>query len=463
MDYYVDFTGGLDTNTGLSPAQAWKTVAKVNNSMALFAPADRILFKYGETWTGTTLSITVSGVNGKPIYFGAYGDARDGYPTIDGNDLVECIQVINQSQLTFEHIYAYQGFNSGFQFNYCSYMRVHDCWASDCGNDNLIFITGCAFCEVRGGRFFSAYPRLGTTIITGIEIADDCHDILIDGVESYSNGTVAGNGFGISIHDHAGTRMPYNITVIGANCYGNKAHGILVYKQDDTNDTDRNIDILDCNTYDNTQDGLRVEKSGSATNYPNGIKFQGCKSRGNTRYGIYISGDNVDVFNCIFTENQNIISNAVNPTVYNCFFYITAGAGWWNLWVQSARTENLKVKNCIIGGGDNTIQMVYVGAGATDGADVNYNQYVLPNSALNRWYWDAGAVNYAGWQAAGMDANSPAPKATMPLFRDYTNGDFRLRADATERNSGVDVGLQYRPPSPDIGYKEYRPFKIIEI
>jgi hypothetical protein len=46
--YFVDATSGSDTNTGLSPSQAWKTISKVNATT--FQPGNTILFKRGETW-----------------------------------------------------------------------------------------------------------------------------------------------------------------------------------------------------------------------------------------------------------------------------------------------------------------------------------------------------------------------------------------------------------------------------
>lgn len=77
--YYVNATGGNDGRTGTAPASAWKTVAKVNNSV--FAPGDRILFKRGETWH-ESLVIPSSGNSALPITFGAYGS---GYrPVLDG-------------------------------------------------------------------------------------------------------------------------------------------------------------------------------------------------------------------------------------------------------------------------------------------------------------------------------------------------------------------------------------------
>lgn len=67
--YYVSSTGS-DSNTGLTTALAWKTLAKVN--AASFVAGDQILFKRGDTFYGS-LIIKNSGASGKPITYGAYG------------------------------------------------------------------------------------------------------------------------------------------------------------------------------------------------------------------------------------------------------------------------------------------------------------------------------------------------------------------------------------------------------
>ncbi len=79
--YYVDATYGNDTNSGLSPDTAWKTVAKVSNTA--FEPGDQILFKRGETWH-EGLWFKWSGAPDSPIVIGAYGDLSDPKPVFDG-------------------------------------------------------------------------------------------------------------------------------------------------------------------------------------------------------------------------------------------------------------------------------------------------------------------------------------------------------------------------------------------
>jgi len=59
--YYVK-NGGSDSNTGLSDAQAWETIAKVNGFS--FNAGDDVYFKCGDTWNNANLVVDWSGVDG---------------------------------------------------------------------------------------------------------------------------------------------------------------------------------------------------------------------------------------------------------------------------------------------------------------------------------------------------------------------------------------------------------------
>src|SRR5690606_17441146 len=72
--YYVDATGGNDSNPGTSQDKAWKTLDKVNNTTSLFVPGTRILLKRGEVWNDQRLNITDGGGTlGNPVIFDTYG------------------------------------------------------------------------------------------------------------------------------------------------------------------------------------------------------------------------------------------------------------------------------------------------------------------------------------------------------------------------------------------------------
>ena len=51
--YYIDATSGMDSNDGLSPERAWKTISKANS--AKLNPGDSVLVKRGEAWRDAAL------------------------------------------------------------------------------------------------------------------------------------------------------------------------------------------------------------------------------------------------------------------------------------------------------------------------------------------------------------------------------------------------------------------------
>lgn len=75
--YYVDATGGNDSNDGLTTGTAWKAISKVNGltcgtGAGQLGPGDSVLFKGGEEWW-ETLVVPCSGTSEDAITFGAYG------------------------------------------------------------------------------------------------------------------------------------------------------------------------------------------------------------------------------------------------------------------------------------------------------------------------------------------------------------------------------------------------------
>lgn len=81
--YYVNQSAGSDDSTGLSPAQAWKTIAKVNATT--LAPGAQIRFNRGDTWR-EQLTIPTSGTEEQRIVFTAYGTGRK--PIINASDII---------------------------------------------------------------------------------------------------------------------------------------------------------------------------------------------------------------------------------------------------------------------------------------------------------------------------------------------------------------------------------------
>jgi hypothetical protein len=86
-NYYIKSTGN-DIYTGLSDAQAWATITKVNTVWAAgtFAPGDSILFKRGDTFYGT-LTVAESGSSANNIIVAAYGTGAN--PVLSGFQVLD--------------------------------------------------------------------------------------------------------------------------------------------------------------------------------------------------------------------------------------------------------------------------------------------------------------------------------------------------------------------------------------
>jgi hypothetical protein len=80
--YYIDSRNGNDSNNGLSPSSAWKTISKINSSWAKIQPGDNILLKRGEIFVDATLYVEKGGTPSNPMIIGAYGSGPK--PIIDG-------------------------------------------------------------------------------------------------------------------------------------------------------------------------------------------------------------------------------------------------------------------------------------------------------------------------------------------------------------------------------------------
>jgi len=447
--YYVDATGGSDANRGYSPGTAWQTIAKVN--AATFRPGDQILFKRGETWL-LDAQITCSQ---NSLYFGAYGSGAK--PIFDGQDTVDCFHASGKSDIVLKDLEMTQGLDAGAQFLTCSNVRVINCDMHDAGNDNLIFFTGCTYCTVTGGKYHDGYQRTPTTVVTGIEIGDDCTDMMVDGAECYGQLTTSGHGIGV--HSHAGAGMPNRITIKNCLLHDNAGHGLQVLKQDDTDDTGDIITLENNLCYSNALDGIRVYKSAGAAQYPNGVVALGNYCYGNAEYAYYYSGDNLIVKRNKFS-GRGFLTACINLSFYNNTMYFTTGAGLYPMYINNARSDGINIKNNIVHATVSGGMMIGVDVLVTSvDIDIDYNLYYLAAEAATatRWHWKGTNYSYANWLTnSGQDANSPTVDEN-PLLVDPANGDYNLSVGSPAIDAGVAIdGVTdgFEGVAPDCGYAE---------
>jgi hypothetical protein len=93
VTYYLDATGGSDSNTGDSTTAAWKSLAKVNATT--FHAGDQILLRAGQVWSGQ-LWPKGSGASGSPIVLSSYGTGVR--PRVDGAGRVTSTVKLNDQQ-----------------------------------------------------------------------------------------------------------------------------------------------------------------------------------------------------------------------------------------------------------------------------------------------------------------------------------------------------------------------------
>ena len=429
--FYVDATDGNDANDGLSPDFAWQTIGKVNGET--FNPDDHVLFKRGETWTGTTLVIPSSGALGHPITFGSYGAGA--LPTIDGNDTVHCIELVNQAYIRFENLYAFQGLDFGiYMHGNTNNFVLLDCQASDCGNDNVI----CIGNTVHSGLIvnlvsFDAYGRVGGPRISCLEIADGAHDIIV--IDPDCSGS---EDTGITIHSHPATDFPYNILISGASSHDNDVWGIII-TQDNAilSVADANIQVVDSTFHDNasgggTGAGIWITDTGDP--YPTGISFDRCHAYSAFDRPMYCAGQ-ATFTRCSFRADFQVrIENASDVVLTNCTMYRTTTIPFEII----GTTDGVVMRNCLLVSEGNTPISVVT----TTNVDIDYTMY---DAALNIqtndvMRWGVPFYRWAAWLTnSGQDGNSPLP--ADPLFINPAINDFHLQAGSPARGVGIDLGF----------------------
>lgn len=440
--YYVDATLGNDANNGRSPDAAWQTIGQVN--AAALGPGDKVLFKRGETFNDEAIV-----PQGHWLTYADYGSGDK--PIIDGGDTFNGVNATEVNGVRLKNLDFTQGLDFGAYFITCAYVYISECDFHDAGNDNLNFFDESHHCKVLNGLFYNVYRRVADgRQSSGIEIANGCHDIIIDGAECYDG---VDNGMGIAIHSHSDTDMPYNITIRNVSCHDNVTSGLQIFKQDDVADTDLNILIEDSSFNGNTEDGVRYAKALAIGEYPIGITIDNCVMKDNTRYAFWAEGENFTLRKCTFHEGRMaFIRDFTNLVVYNCTFYLTTWGGYAPLTLENLNIvpDGAIIKNNIFASPDDGTYITW--ADPTTNVIYDYNIYDRPVDALSRWRWDSTLYNFTNWKTqCGGDSHS---QYTSAGFTDAGNDDFTLTAESAAIDAGVDVGLSYLGSAPDCGANE---------
>ena len=196
-NYYIDSTGGNDSNNGTSISNAWKSLTKVNATT--FAAGDSILFKSSCTWTGQ-LYPKGSGTVGKSIVINKYGDGN--LPYFDGVGMTGTGVLYMYNQQYWE-INNLEIVNNASAAGDRRGVRIE---ISNYGTANHIYLKGLNVHNIKGSigqaRSDKRTGGIGFGIVSVSSVASHFNDILVDGciIQSCDNEglifeCVSGDGF----------------------------------------------------------------------------------------------------------------------------------------------------------------------------------------------------------------------------------------------------------------------------
>jgi hypothetical protein len=227
--YYVSGSGS-DSNSGMSPSQAWRTVGRVNRQV--LAAGDAVLFAGGQSFADTDLEPATSGTAGHPIVFGSYGQ---------GDAVLSQGTWFVHDYLLFDHLRFASTFLGGSEVKGSSnHITVQNCvFSPPSGNqqlgiysngddwviqDNVVQNTGLSGMLLNG----NGYHVVGNTIDNvGLYAAGyNAHGIYLDA----SNATIIDNT--ITRFSESAVSVRYRASTIERNYMAGGQIGIDFYQTD---------------------------------------------------------------------------------------------------------------------------------------------------------------------------------------------------------------------------------------
>jgi hypothetical protein len=136
-NHYVDSSAGNDSGDGLTPATAWRSVARVN--MQTFMPGDHLCFRAGGSWTGQ-LHPLGSGTSAAPIVIDQFGTGAKPHIAGAKGDL-QGLLLLNQPYWEINNLEItndqggpgdYRGISvRGRDVGVLHHIAIRNCWVHD--------------------------------------------------------------------------------------------------------------------------------------------------------------------------------------------------------------------------------------------------------------------------------------------------------------------------------------------
>lgn len=377
--YYVDATGGLDTNTGTSTTDAWQTIAKVN--AATLNPGDKVYFKRGETWTNERLNVPAAGESGNHIIFGAYGTGNR--PIIDAGTQLNAFRS-RYSYITVENIEFIAGTSDCVDLYNVTENNISNCVVHGTGGRDGMYISAMTNCTINDCEVYGM-ERIG------ISVANSCDGITFNRCTTRDNvTTVSADGCSVA----NSSNITFNSCVFSGNNNGDSADGCQVA-------TSTNVTFLRCDFINNYNTGLIFSSASSGT-----VAF--CEFRDTYRnaFVALVDADGLDVYNNTFAGGE----------IYGLKINAVDAAG------------TVTVKNNIFA---NLTYLFYVDTAVSGTVTSDYNLF-YDGTGTGQVHWKGTTYSYANFanyqSASSQDANAQTgdPDFNNAASDDYTLGDLSL-------------------------------------
>jgi len=470
--YYIDYTGGDDGDTGLTPENAWKNWTKAAGYS--FDPGDNILLKKGEEWRlAANSTFPSSGTSGNPVKIGAYGSGA--LPTFkasevaedftdEGDNLWYCSFSEEPSELFFETIAGLTIWGDTKE-NKVDLVNEYDWWWDDV--NSRIYV----YCESDPDSAYSALEGVVASRIFDLSVDFVTFEYIkllyaVEGFRVRASNTVKVQnceiGFmsleGIYCYTPSGTQQ--NHVFKNNKVYECNDHGIYLHSSGESSIV-RDIEISEnevFNVYHNNIDMLTLNAGASINGVD--IKHNLVYADNPQSLGAYsgihansISGastndgiKNVRVYGNVCRKCQgagihfqySVQADIIGNTIYGCDTYGGLGSMYFSTGSSSPGID-LVIKNNIIAFEANASKWALCCLDFIDFVE-DYNIFYHPTGSGGRFNYINGTM-YTSWstyQAAMLAAGvgSQNSQLTDPLFMDKDNNDLTLSAQSPARESG---------------------------